>query len=408
MGIPSRHLWAAIPTAFSAGFLLCGYEFVRGPSITLFKAAYGTENLPVAMALMPLGVILLLYLYSRALSLLGPRRTLLVTTLASGAMIALCYAAVRAGSSLAIGALYVFRQAYIVLIIEQYWSFINSTFGRDSARKLNGPIAGVASLGAISGGMLVGALARPLGSATLVLFAAASVIPTAILSDFAYAKCGEPQPSEDEKGGRHGHMGLGEFRRSRPLLFLFLVIVATQVVSVGLDLRFQGILQNAIPDVDKQTSFIGWFFAAVNSGAAFLQFVAAPILLRWLAIRTIHLGLPLIHAAACAALIAHPSLETAAAAFLLFKCFDYSVFRAAKEILYIPLSFDARYRAKEIIDVFGYRFSKGGASLVITLVQQAGVILTSAYSFIALAGVMAWLGLIVPLMRHHEGTSGRP
>ena len=45
-------------------------------------------------------------------------------------------------------------------------------------------------------------------------------------------------------------------------------------------------------------------------------------------------------------------------AFALFKTIDYSTFRAAKEILYIPLSFDARYRAKEVIDVFGYRFGK--------------------------------------------------
>ena len=44
-----------------------------------------------------------------------------------------------------------------------------------------------------------------------------------------------------------------------------------------------------------------------------------------------------------------------ALAFFLFKAFDYSIFRAAKEVLYVPLSFDERYRAKEIIDVLGYR-----------------------------------------------------
>ena len=46
-----------------------------------------------------------------------------------------------------------------------------------------------------------------------------------------------------------------------------------------------------------------------------------------------------------------------------FKCIDYSLFRAAKELLYIPLSYDAKYRTKGIIDVFAYRFGKGAASL---------------------------------------------
>jgi AAA family ATP:ADP antiporter len=82
---------------------------------------------------------------------------------------------------------------------------------------------------------------------------------------------------------------------------------------------------------------------------------------------------------------------------MVFKGLDYSVFRAAKEILYIPLSFDARYRAKEVIDVFGYRFSKGGSALLVVLGQKAGVVLESGYAVIALAAAAAWLLLAVPL-----------
>ncbi len=50
------------------------------------------------------------------------------------------------------------------------------------------------------------------------------------------------------------------------------------------------------------------------------------------------------------------------AAYVCFKSIDYTLFRASKELLYIPLSFDVRFRSKEFIDVFGYRGSKGVAS----------------------------------------------
>ena len=82
----------------------------------------------------------------------------------------------------------------------------------------------------------------------------------------------------------------------------------------------------------------------------------------------------LVHLIAGAALTIAPSLRSGAIAFLLFKALDYSLFRAAKEILYIPLSFDARYRAKQVIDSFGYRFAKGGSAGVITVIGFAMLI----------------------------------
>src|SRR4029079_9852309 len=103
------------------------------------------------MALTPLGVAAMLYAYARLLSRLGPRRTLWWTSLLSGAAILACYFALRAGFAPAAGVLYIVREAYIVLLIEQYWSFINSTLNIPQAKVVNGYILGIGSLGAIAG-----------------------------------------------------------------------------------------------------------------------------------------------------------------------------------------------------------------------------------------------------------------
>ena len=148
MGIPGRRILAALAIGWSAAFLLCGYEFVRSTSQSLYIAAYGARALPIVMALGPVGTLLMVYGYGRLLSVVGSRRAILLTSVFSGFAILACYAAIQRESRVATGVLYVIREAYIVLLIEQVWSFIDSTLATGEGRKLNGPVCGIASLGA--------------------------------------------------------------------------------------------------------------------------------------------------------------------------------------------------------------------------------------------------------------------
>ena len=132
------------------------------------------------------------------------------------------------------------------------------------------------------------------------------------------------------------------------------------------------------------------------------QFVITPLLLSFVAVRWVHLMLPLIHLVAISAAIIEPSVFTVGLAYFLFKAFDYSIFRAAKEILYVPLGFDERYRAKEVIDVFGYRTGKGGSSVIIVLLQKAGVVMNNYYLAIGFAMAVLWLALVFPLTQRRD------
>ncbi|OGQ13994.1 MAG: hypothetical protein A3B70_06900 [Deltaproteobacteria bacterium RIFCSPHIGHO2_02_FULL_40_11] len=390
----------ALFIALASASVLGSYEMVRSPTTVLFKATFGTHYLPVVMAIIPLAVIAVVYLYGILLSYLGPRKTLFTTTLGSAVIIGLSYWAHHAGFKFASAFLYVFRQAYIVILIEQYWSFINSTFDQKIARKLNGPIAGISSIGAVLGGIFVGKYAQNFGAAELILGASVFLLPAAFLSDIAYRICGEPKASHTEQEGKKGHLHLSLFKTSPLLSLLFGIILTTQMFSVFLSLIFQNILQDMIPNVNAQTAYLGNFYATVNGVAAFFQFIAAPIFMSIFPIHIIHLAIPLLHLVMAGLLMYSPTLALAGAAFLIFKSVDYSIFRASKEVLYIPLSFDARYRAKEMIDVFGYRFGKGATSLGITLIQSAGLILTPFFTWGALMATALWVGLIFPIVKY--------
>jgi AAA family ATP:ADP antiporter len=401
----SREYQVAAMMAVSAMFTLIGYEFIRSSSTVLFKSAYGAENLPLVMAAMPLVVFGGVALYGWLLSKFGPRRTLLITSIGSGMIILCCYLLVLTGNKLITPVLFLVKELYIVLLIEQYWSYINSSLSSESARKINGPITGVAGLGGAIGGSIVGFSAESLGTETMILLAAISLIPAALMSNLTYSLHGEPPvPGVSVAGAgenrKHHYMGWHLIRSNPVLSSLLCIVLSTQVIAAVLDFKFQGLLSLQFEgSPDKETAFQGRFWGTLNTSVLALQFIIAPLLLSFLAIRWVHVLLPLIHFSAITVALIEPNIFTVGAAFFLFKAFDYSLFRAAKELLYIPLTFDERYRAKEVIDVFGYRSGKGVSSVAIVLLQKAGVLMNNYYLAIGFVMTAVWLALVFPLTK---------
>lgn len=399
----------ALLIATSASFVLCGYELLRTTATTLFTSVYGQEWLPLAMGLVPVGVTLVLYFYGRLLSWLGPRRTLLVTTLLSMVTMVACYAGIRLGIPATRGVLYVFKESYVVLLIEQHWSYINSMLSKDSARRLNGPITGVASVGASTGGWLLGQFSVPWGTLSMVLVAAALTLPALLFTNWAYRRFGEPvdkpPPAPDPGKGHQSHLRLDLFRKQPLLLLIIGLVVSAQLVAAVQELLLQNLFQQHFPSPDVRNAVSGRFYFWLNLGAMFFQFALTPLLLSVLPYSLVHLIIPCVHLTTLAySLMAPTSLIRAEASYFLFKALDYSLFRSAKELLYVPLSFDVRYRAKEIIDVFGYRLSKGAASLSIHFLHHSGVVFTNpTYAMVGMGGALVWLMLVAPIARYGHG-----
>lgn len=406
-------LLLALLMATGASFILCGYEMIRTTANTLFVTAYGKKWLPLGLGLVPVGVSLVLYLYARLLSWLGPRRTLAVTTVLSIVTMGVCYLGIRLEVPFARAVLFVFKESYVVLLIEQIWSYIDSMLSKDSARRLNGPICGVASIGAVLGGEMLYRLSGSWGTLNMVLIAGASTLPGLLVSDSAYRRFGEPP--DRPKDGAHpksslsGYLGLDLFKKQRILLIIVGLVASAQLVAATQELLFKSLLQDTYPNPDVQNAVSGRFYMLLNLAAMFFQFIVTPFLLSVLPYSLIHLIIPCVHLGTLAyAMMSPSSLLRAEVSYFLFKALDYSLFRSAKELLYVPLSFDTRYRAKEIIDVLGYRLSKGATSLSITFLQQAGVLFAnSTYAAIGFGGAALWLVCVLPIARYGRQGQGK-
>ena len=66
------------------------------------------------------------------------------------------------------------------------------------------------------------------------------------------------------------------------------------------------------------------------------------------------------------------------------------MFSAAREMLYMPLSFEARYMAKEVVDVFGYRLGKGGTALCVAFVLPLATPTPFAFTVMAVLAAGGW------------------
>jgi AAA family ATP:ADP antiporter len=404
---------AAVCIGAAAAFLFCGYEFIRSTANTLLTEeplGYGTTGLPYVMATVPVAILFMVYGYSWLLTRLGPRKTLLVTSLLSGGAIAACYFAISSGNRPARIVLYLVRESYVVLLVAQYWSFLNSRLGTAHAKLLYGPICGVGSLGAIAGAQVVQTYSGTLGVETMLLFGAAAIIPALLCSNLAYAYCGEPAADTDaiEPAPAKDYLALRLFRSNKLLFLLLLVVVLTQLVSTVLDLSYQNSLKLAYPERASRNAEQAGFWKNVGIAAAIGQFAVSPLLLRFASFTAIHIAMPLLNLSACAYALLRPSVQSIGMAYLIFKSLDYAIFGAAKEILYIPFSYDVRYRAKEVIDVWGYRLGKGGTGASIAILQSAGIVISAAaFASIACGGAALWLIAILPICSRYAAAQAQ-
>ena len=393
-----RHVAGAVFLAgFSAMFLFCGYEFIRSPAESIFIDRFGAARKPYAIACVPFMMAAMIYGYGRLLSAVGAKKAMAVSMLSSAAFFLLAWLLLgRAGKWLAF-LLLVFKESYVVIISEQYWSFVNSVLRDEEGKVFNGPVAGLGALGSLIGGWLLGRYAVGLGTEQFVLFAALIILPAAAFFWIGYNNAGEPKPSEDEAGGKKGHLHLSILAENRTVLFIAFIIVSAQVVATTLDFRWTQLVQDFIPLKDERTAYFGRFWMNVNIFSFSMQFLATPLLLRYIPRRGILTAIPAVHVVTCLLLLLYPSLGVAAAALLLFKGMDYSIFRASKETLYIPFSYDTRYRAKQIADAFTYRFAKGLTATFASGLKAIGSIAPGFYPALGAVFSVAWLAMSFPL-----------
>jgi len=292
--------------SLSAAFLVGGYEFARVAAATVFMQTYGSSKMPYALSAVPVAMAVLVYLYGRTLSSRGPMKTMLISMGAVAVFFIAAYLALpvrgHEGVRFAPAMFYIFTEVYVVILVEQYWSFINSTLNPSNARIYNGPITGGGALGPLLADWVVKNYAQTLGTEQLILLAAAVTIPAAVLVWFAYKVMGEPRPTAVEASGKKGYLHLSLIKENKTLFYLMCAIFLSQVVATTLNLKLYELLEAVTPGKDARAAYLGGMWMYVNMTSAILQFAVTPFLLRFVPYVVLMAAIPAIHLATTSAL----------------------------------------------------------------------------------------------------------
>jgi AAA family ATP:ADP antiporter len=360
--------------AMLCGFLICAeYAIVRPVSNSLFIHVFGSSHFPYAwLATVPLS-LLAVALYNHLLPRWGCSKLFfisIVTIVGINTTIALSFPFFP---SLAFF-FYIWKEVYIMLMFQQLWSVIHATMPLGRAKALYGIFFGVGGLGSIFGSSFPGFFAVAYGSETLLFM----TIPLYLLLVICFTQLTRISavatlPAEIEeskqtswKSFSHGCELIG---RSRFLLFVLIIVILMQLSSAILDFQFNDALGRLYPDKDLRTQFSARILAIGHFATVTLQFIGSYLLIRLLGVKKSHLTIPLILGCNCLLYAFFPLFSLLSFSFMAIKAFDFSIFGVLREMLYVPLKPDEKFRAKAVIDIFAYRAAKAGAAFLILAFQ---------------------------------------
>ena len=389
----------------SVFFISCDYAIIRPASTSIFLSNYSSKIFPYCWILGVPFNLLVVYLYNRFLPTIGRLKVFFVFVSCIILMHSLTALFAQKFAWL-IFLQFIFKDVYILLAFKQTWSMIHTTIDTQKAKLLYGLMFGIGGFGSVLGGMVSGFFAVQIKSQNLFLFS----IPIYLIVSFFYVRAlknsaitNEDFKEEYKNDSNHSKEGFSLFKKSPYLLLILLIVISMQVATAFIDYQFNTYLEKAIPNVDLRTAFTGKVTSSINFLVTCFQFFGGFLLINFVGLKRSHLFVPFLLAINSLAFLFFPSFGMATYSHMTIKTLDYSFFGIIREMLYIPLKTDEKYRAKAIIDVFAYRSAKAVASLFLIFLQNVtGLNIIILISIISMLVYFIWIRIVSVMFKKHS------
>ena len=377
--------------------ILASYAMARPATESLFLSHYTPDHLPWLWILVGAGSLAVVTVYNRFSATTDLVTIFGAVSAISASILVLLLLGLSTDAPWLTWVLYVWKDLYIVVLIEIFWSFANSTVPRDRAKWWYGLFCVLGSLGGMAGNLGVGWLAQA-SSTSSSLWAVVILLALSGIGAWALARSTGITGSSD-KPKRSLMDGFHVLKSSRFLWLLMALIGTSQVVITLIDYQFTTAVAANFTDETERTAVFGRVYAAIDMVAITLQLATGPII-RLLGVAGVMLAIPGLLGLSVVGFALVPKFGAIAVGKVASKAFDYSLFRAAKEILYIPLSHPERTQGKAFVDMMAYRMAKAGTSaLLLALLALGQPQLALA---VTIACLILWVWLTVQLNRRHS------
>jgi AAA family ATP:ADP antiporter len=362
---------------FATGLMMFAYSFLAMTAYNVIKpitrskfiSSLGADNLPYVQLAAGLLIGVLMQGYSVLVARL-PRRYVAPLTLAgmSGLLVAFWVLFRTAGSWVSVG-FYLLGLILGILLISQFWTLANDIYDARQAKRIFGFIGGGSSLGGMTGAGLTTLVVSRLGTENLLLCSAAILLGCAglvalvVRREAAAGRGGAAAPEEEGVGGKEA---IRLLRESRHLQIIALVI-GFAAIGAGLIEQQLNMAAEAFKGreaTDNLTAFLAQVTLYLSAIGFFIQVALTSRVHRNLGVGFALLVLPTSLGVTGVVMLLNAALWAPALARILDTSLRYTLDKTTREVLFLPLPTDLKYRAKPFVDVTVDRFAKGLAALL--------------------------------------------
>src|SRR6476620_10230238 len=236
-----------------------------------------------------------------------------------------------------------------------FWSFMADIFTPEQGKRLFGFIAVGGSLGGIVGGFVTSSLAGKLSTALFLLITAAMLeIAAQCVRLFPANFRKHDQPSEQPIGGKFWE-GATHIVRSPYLLGLAAFLILYTITNTWAYFQQSDLTGHQLQDRAARTSFLANIDIAVNTITVLIQVFLTGRLMKWFGVGITLVLMPLLSGVGFAAIGFAPILTVLATFQILRRATGLALLRLARDVLFTVLRREDKYKAKSLIDTFGYR-----------------------------------------------------
>jgi AAA family ATP:ADP antiporter len=312
-----------------------------------------------------------------------------------------------------------------VFVVAQFWAFAADIYTEERGNRLFPVIAVGATSGAACGSWITEFLVNSglFGTQYLLIVTMIPLIASIFLSRMVDGRSYEqtvgtkavPGPDIEDSG----RSAISIVFTSRFLLATALItLILSWVNTNGENLLFR-VVQEALNEQasaggvsntnelmaftrDGTTAFYGDFYFWVNVVALILQAFVASRLLKFGGFGVILLTMPVVALISYTAMAFIPILAVVKAMKIAENSTDYSINNTARNVLWLPVSAELKYKGKPTIDSLFVRMGDGIAALTVLVGVQLLALSTQSFFVLNVALVLIWILLAFVVIREHR------
>ncbi len=378
---------------------------LKPASRSIFIEFMGASRLPYIWIAVALSMGLFLSLYHWLVAKLSRKHVVMGSVLVFGIALLLFRIWFFFPGRAAAIAFYVFVDILGVVLVEQFWSLVNSVYSSREGKSWYGLVGTGGLLGGVTGGGVSALLIRytPMKTDDLLVSAAITLFVVLTLITIM-GRCGlfcevdeiKTGSALDESGSSTGF--------KRYLILIALILMLSQLISPITEFLFMNTVESTYIDIEARTAFLSFFFSLLSLVSIGVNLMITPLIHRFFGPTTGLLAQPLAIMVFSTLFFFNPTLLFAGATRIGDRGLSYSINRASKELLYLPIGSLLIYRAKAWIDMLGYRlFKVFGSALILLVTGLTRASLHFAYlSLIAISGCVLWMLMVGFVAREYR------